>query len=191
MMEKNIVSEEIIHIKAPLDEKTVLSLRAGQLVLFDGIFYTARDASHKLLIELIEQGKPLPFDLQGQVIYYVGPTPARPGRVIGSAGPTTSSRMDSFMEPLLQRGLKGTIGKGNRSQEVIDLLKKYKAVHFSNIGGAAALIAKSIKKCEMVAFEDLGTEAIYRMEVKDFFAVVAYDTTGNDLYMEAIKRYGR
>ncbi|HHT9119177.1 MAG TPA: Fe-S-containing hydro-lyase [Candidatus Hypogeohydataceae bacterium YC41] len=185
------MSEEIIHIKAPLDEKTVLSLRAGQLVLFDGIFYTARDASHKLLIELIEQGKPLPFDLQGQVIYYVGPTPARPGRVIGSAGPTTSSRMDSFMEPLLQRGLKGTIGKGNRSQEVIDLLKKYKAVHFSNIGGAAALIAKSIKKCEMVAFEDLGTEAIYRMEVKDFFAVVAYDTTGNDLYMEAIKRYGR
>ncbi len=185
------MAEEIIHIKAPLDEKTVLGLRTGQKVLFDGVFYSARDASHKRLIELIEQGKPLPFDLQGQVIYYVGPTPARPGQVIGSAGPTTSSRMDPYMEPLLQRGLKGTIGKGNRSQEVIDLLKKYKAVHFSNIGGAAALIAKSIKKCEIIAFEDLGTEAIYRLEVKDFFAIVAYDTLGNDLYKEAIKKYGR
>ncbi len=183
--------EEILRIRAPLDEKTILTLRVGQQVVIDGIFYTARDASHKRLIELIEQGKPLPFDLQGQVIYYVGPTPARPGKVIGSAGPTTSSRMDPFMEPLYQRGLKGTIGKGNRSQEVIDLIKKYKAVHFSNIGGAAALIAKSIKKCDLVAFEDLGTEAVYRFEVKDFYAIVAYDAFGNDLYKEAIKRYSR
>lgn len=185
------MKEEIIRIKAPLDEKTVLSLRAGQQVLFSGIFYTARDASHKRLIELIEWNKPLPFDLQWQVIYYVGPTPARPSEVIGSAGPTTSSRMDPYMEPLYKRGLKGTIGKGNRSQEVIDLMKKYKAVHFSNIGGAAALIAKSIKRCDMIAFEDLGTEAIYRLEVKDFFAIVAYDTLGNDLFKEAIKMYGR
>jgi fumarate hydratase subunit beta len=183
--------EEIIHIRAPLDEKTVLGLRAGQKVLIDGIFYTARDASHKRLVELMEQDKPLPFDLIGSVIYYVGPTPARPGQVIGSAGPTTSSRMDPYMEPLYKRGLKGTIGKGERSQEVIDLMKKYKAVHFSNIGGAAALIAKSIKKCDLIAFEDLGTEAICRLEVKDFFAIVAYDTQGNDLYKEAIKRYGR
>ncbi|MFN3467493.1 MAG: Fe-S-containing hydro-lyase [Candidatus Brocadiales bacterium] len=190
-MRKNPMPEEIIHISAPLDERTVLSLRAGQKVLFDGVFYTSRDASHKRLVELIEQGKPLPINLEGQVIYYVGPTPARPGRVIGSAGPTTSSRMDPYMEPLYKRGLKGTIGKGERSQEVIDLIKKYKAVHFSNIGGAAALIARSIRKCDMIAFEDLGAEAIYRLEVKDFFAIVAYDTQGNDMYKEAIKRWGK
>ncbi|MFQ5861898.1 MAG: Fe-S-containing hydro-lyase [Candidatus Brocadiales bacterium] len=183
--------DEIINIKAPLDEATVLSLRAGQRVLITGTLYTARDAAHKRIVELIKKGEPLPFDLKGQIIYYVGPTPAKPGQVVGSAGPTTSSRMDSYMETLYKMGLKGTIGKGNRSQEVIDLIKKYKAVHLSNIGGAGALIAKTIKKCEKIAFEDLGTEAIHRMEVEDFSCIVAYDSKGNDLYKEAIKKYGR
>lgn len=182
---------DVVKIKPPLDEKTVLSLRAGQRVLITGTIYTARDAAHKRMMELIKKNEPLPFDLKGQIIYYVGPTPAKPGQVVGSAGPTTSSRMDSYMETLYKLGLKGTIGKGNRSQEVIALIKRYKAVHFSNIGGAGALIAKTIRKCEMIAFEDLGTEAIHRMEVENFSAIVAYDSEGNDLYKEAIKKYGK
>lgn len=182
---------EFIRIRTPMDEKTVLSLRTGQKVFISGVLYSGRDATHKRMIELIQKGEPLPFDLKGQIIYYLGPTPARPGQVIGSAGPTTSSRMDPYMLPLYERGLKGTIGKGNRSQEVIDLIKKYKAVHFSNIGGAAALIAKSIRKCDMIAFKDLGTEAVYRLEVEDFYCIVAYDSEGNDLYKEAMAKYGR
>jgi len=182
---------DVVKIRPPLDEKTVRSLKAGQRVLITGTIYTARDAAHKRMMELIKKNEPLPFDLKGQIIYYVGPTPAKPGQVVGSAGPTTSSRMDSYMETLYKLGLKGTIGKGNRSQEVIDLVRKYKAVHFSNIGGAGALIAKTIRKCEMIAFEDLGTEAIHRMEVENFSAIVAYDSEGNDLYKEAIKQYGR
>ncbi|OHB89028.1 MAG: fumarate hydratase [Planctomycetes bacterium RIFCSPHIGHO2_02_FULL_50_42] len=182
---------DVVKIRPPLDEKTVRSLKAGQRVLITGTIYTARDAAHKRMMELIKKNEPLPFDLKGQIIYYVGPTPAKPGQVVGSAGPTTSSRMDSYMETLYKLGLKGTIGKGNRSQEVIDLIRKYKAVHFSNIGGAGALIAKTIRKCEMIAFEDLGTEAIHRMEVENFSAIVAYDSEGNDLYKEAIKQYGR
>lgn len=183
--------EKIIRIRAPMDEATVRGLRAGQRVLINGVLYTGRDATHKRMIELIQRGEPLPFDLKDQIIYYVGPTPTRPGHVIGSAGPTTSSRMDPYMEPLYKMGLKGTIGKGNRSEEVIELIKRYKAVHFSNIGGAAALIAKTIKKAEPVAFLDLGTEAIYRLEVEDFSAIVAYDSEGNDLYKEAMERYSR
>ncbi len=182
---------DIIKIKPPLDEATVLSLRAGQRVLITGTLYTARDAAHKRIMELIEKNEPLPFDLKGQIIYYVGPSPAKPGQVVGSAGPTTSSRMDPYMETLYKLGLKGTIGKGNRSHEVIDLIKRYKAVHFSNIGGAGALIAKTIKGCETIAFEDLGTEAIHRMDVEDFSCIVAYDPEGNDLYKEAVKQYGR
>lgn len=185
------MSDRIIRIKTPLDKATVRGLRVGQRVLITGTLYTARDAAHKRMMELIKNGEPLPFDIEGQIIYYVGPTPAKPGQVVGSAGPTTSSRMDSYMETLYKMGLKGTIGKGNRSQEVIDLIKKYKAVHFSNIGGAGALIAKTIKRCEKIAFEDLGTEAIHRMEVEDFSCIVAYDSEGNDLYKEAIKKYGR
>lgn len=185
------MSNEIIEVKPPLDEAAVLSLRAGQRVLITGTIYTARDAAHKRMMELIKKNEPPPFDLKGQIIYYVGPTPAKPGQVVGSAGPTTSSRMDSYMETLYKLGLKGTIGKGNRSQEVIDLIKRYKAVHFSNIGGAGALIAKTIKKCEKIAFEDLGTEAIHRMEVENFSAIVAYDSEGNDLYKKAIEQYGR
>ena len=182
---------DVVKIRPPLDEKTVRSLKACQRVLITGTIYTARDAAHKRMMELIKKNEPLPFDLKGQIIYYVGPTPAKPGQVVGSAGPTTSSRMDSYMETLYKLGLKGTIGKGNRSKEVIDLIRKYKAVHFSNIGGAGALIAKTIRKCEMIAFEDLGTEAIHRMEVENFSAIVAYDSEGNDLYKEAIKQYGR
>ena len=174
-----------------MNDVVMSSLKAGQRVLITGTIYTARDAAHKRMMELIKKNEPLPFDLKGQIIYYVGPTPAKPGQVVGSAGPTTSSRMDSYMETLYKLGLKGTIGKGNRSQEVIDLVRKYKAVHFSNIGGAGALIAKTIRKCEMIAFEDLGTEAIHRMEVENFSAIVAYDSEGNDLYKEAIKQYGR
>ncbi len=185
------MSNETVKITTPLDEATVLGLRAGQKVLITGTLYTARDAAHKRIIEFIDKNEPLPFDLKEQIIYYVGPTPAKPGEVVGSAGPTTSSRMDPYMEPLYRLGLKGTIGKGNRSQDVIDLIKKYRAVHFSNIGGAGALIAKTIKKCEVIAFEDLGTEAIHRMEVEDFSCIVAYDPEGNDVYKEAIKAYGR
>ena len=182
---------EPVKITTPLDEAAVLGLRAGQKVLITGTLYTARDAAHKRIIEFIDKNEPLPFDLKEQIIYYVGPTPAKPGEVVGSAGPTTSSRMDPYMEPLYKLGLKGTIGKGNRSQDVIDLIKKYRAVHFSNIGGAGALIAKTIKKCEVIAFEDLGTEAIHRMEVENFSCIVAYDPEGNDVYKEAIKTYGR
>ncbi len=185
------VTDEVKKITTPLDEAAVLGLRAGQKVLITGTLYTARDAAHKRIIEFIDKNEPLPFDLKEQIIYYVGPTPAKPGEVVGSAGPTTSSRMDPYMEPLYRLGLKGTIGKGNRSQDVIDLIKKYKAVHFSNIGGAGALIAKTIKKCEVIAFEDLGTEAIHRMEVEDFSCIVAYDPEGNDVYKEAVKTYGR
>ncbi|MEE9201321.1 MAG: Fe-S-containing hydro-lyase [Candidatus Brocadiales bacterium] len=185
------MADEVKKITTPLDEAAVLGLRAGQKVLITGTLYTARDAAHKRIIEFIDKNEPLPFDLKEQIIYYVGPTPAKPGEVVGSAGPTTSSRMDPYMEPLYKLGLKGTIGKGNRSQDVIDLIKKYRAVHFSNIGGAGALIAKTIKKCEVIAFEDLGTEAIHRMEVEDFSCIVAYDPEGNDVYKEAIKTYGR
>src|SRR3972149_11789756 len=160
-----------IKITPPLSDADVERLRAGDKVLITGVLYTARDAAHKRLVELLDKGEKLPFDVKGQIIYYVGPTPAKPGQVVGSAGPTTSSRMDSYMETLYKLGLKGTIGKGNRSQEVIDLVRKYKAVHFSNIGGAGALIAKTIRKCEMIAFEDLGTEAIHRMEVENFSAI--------------------
>ncbi len=185
------MTNDVVKITTPLDEATIRGLRAGQRVAINGTIYTARDAAHKRMMELIKRNEPLPFDIEGQIIYYVGPTPAKPGQVVGSAGPTTSYRMDSYMETLYKLGLKGTIGKGNRSQEVLNLIKKYKAVHFSNIGGAGALIAKSIKTCKVIAFEDLGTEAIHRMEVEDFSCIVAYDPEGNDIYKEAIEKYGR
>jgi fumarate hydratase subunit beta len=178
-----------ISITTPLSEKDLESLRIGDKVLLNGVIFTGRDAAHKRLFDLIQQGKELPIDVRGQVIYYVGPAPAKPGQAIGSAGPTTSYRMDAFSPKLMELGLKGMIGKGNRSKEVIGAMKKYKAVYFGATGGAGALIAKSIKKAEIVAYEDLGPEAIRRLEVEDFPVVVINDTKGNDLYEEGAKKY--
>lgn len=172
-------------LKLPLSDIDISSLKAGEQVLLSGIIYTARDAAHKKMAEALERRKPLPIDIKGQVIYYVGPTPAKPGQVIGSAGPTTSSRMDAYAPRLLEEGLKGMIGKGKRSQEVVDAIKKYKAVYFAAAGGAGALLSKRIKRAEVVAYEDLGPEAIYRLEVEDFPAIVVNDIFGNDLYEEA------
>ncbi len=178
-----------IKLTTPFDEKTVLSLKAGDRVQISGTVYTARDAAHKRMIETLEQGGDLPFDLNGQVIYYVGPTPAKPGQVIGSAGPTTSGRMDKYTPRLLELGLKGMIGKGYRDQEVIDSIVENKAVYFGAIGGSAALISKSIKQVEIIAYEDLGTEAIRRLVIEDFPAVVVNDCEGNDLYRAGAEKY--
>ncbi|MBU0951873.1 MAG: Fe-S-containing hydro-lyase [Elusimicrobia bacterium] len=169
-------------ITTPLTYKTIRSLKAGELVSITGIIYTARDAAHKKLDEIIFKGMPLPFELKGSVIYYVGPAPAKPGRPIGSAGPTTSSRMDPLTPVLLENGLKGMIGKGRRSKEVIDSIKKNKAVYFAATGGAGALLAKKIKECDLIAFFELGTEAIYKLKVKDFPVIVINDMYGRDLY---------
>ena len=171
-------------MQPPLSAKTVRELRAGDEVLISGVVYTARDVAHKRLCELIEAGRKLPFPLEGAIIYFVGPTPARPGRAIGAAGPTTSSRMDSFSPKLIARGLKAMIGKGYRSSEVRDALKKYTAVHLSTIGGAGALLSKHIVAAEVIAYEDLGTEAIQKLEVIDFPAIVAYDCYGDTVYKE-------
>lgn len=182
----------ILKITTPLSDEIITQLRAGDKVLIQGVLYAARDAAHKRMMELIDKGEELPIDLQGQVIYYVGPTPAKPGQIIGSAGPTTSSRMDPYTLKLLaEKGLKGTIGKGWRSQEVKEAMKTYKAVYFGAIGGAGALIARSIKKSELVAYEDLGPEAIRRLEVEDFPAIVINDVYGGDLYEEGIQQYAK
>ena len=175
----------IIKLKTPLTDEVVRGLKAGDEVEISGIVYSARDAAHKRLCELIDRGEKLPIELFGQVIYFVGPTPAGPGRVIGSAGPTTSSRMDAFSPKLVERGLKGMIGKGYRGDEVREALKKYCAVHFAAIGGAGALLSEHIVSSEVVAYEELGTEAIGRLEFKDFPAIVAYDAHGGDVYEEA------
>jgi fumarate hydratase subunit beta len=173
----------------PLTDADVEGLKAGDRVLITGVLFTARDAAHKRLIELIESGRELPFDPRGQLIYYVGPTPAKPGRAIGSAGPTTSGRMDVYTPSLLELGVKGTIGKGQRSAEVLDSMKRHKAVYLAAVGGAAALIAKSIKKAEVIAYEDLGAEAIRRLEVEDFPAIVANDSSGGDLFKTGVEKY--
>jgi fumarate hydratase subunit beta len=172
-------------LTAPLGEEKIVNLKTGEQILLSGILYTARDAAHKRMVEALDKGEPLPFDIKGQVIYYVGPTPAKPGQVIGSAGPTTSSRMDAYTPRLLEAGLKGMIGKGKRSQGVVEAIKKYKAFYLAAAGGAGALLSKRIKKAEVVAYEDLGPEAIYRLEVEDFPVVVVNDIYGNDLYEEA------
>ncbi|WP_031514603.1 Fe-S-containing hydro-lyase [Desulfofalx alkaliphila] len=179
----------IIKISPPLTEDMVLNLRIGQQVLISGKIYTGRDAAHKRLVELIEKGEPLPVDFTGQIIYYVGPSPAKPGQVIGAAGPTTAGRMDTYTPKILEQGLKGMIGKGKRSQEVIESMKINKAVYFAAIGGAAALISKCIKKAEVVAYPELGPEAIYQLEVEDFPAIVVNDAYGGDLYTEGTKQY--
>lgn len=178
-----------IKINTPLTEDIVTKLKAGDKVLISGTIYTARDAAHKRLVDLIEAGNELPFDLKNQIIYYVGPTPPKPGKVIGSAGPTTSTRMDAYTPILLKYGLKGMIGKGLRSQQVKDAICEYKSIYFAAIGGAAAVISNSIVKAELVAFEDLGTEAIRKLTVKDFPAVVINDYHGGDLYLDGRKKY--
>jgi fumarate hydratase subunit beta len=179
----------IVKITTPASEKDVSKLRIGDKVLISGEIYTARDAAHKRLLEDIDSGKPVPFDLKGCAIYYVGPSPAKPGQAIGSCGPTTSGRMDPYTGRILQLGAKILIGKGNRSPAVIDALKKYKAVYLGATGGAAALLAKCVRKAEVVAYPDLGAESIQRLTVVDFPATVINDVTGADLYIEGIIRY--
>lgn len=171
-----------IRITTPLTEDKIKNLKAGDSVLLSGTIYSARDAAHKRLIELINEGKELPFNINGEIIYYVGPSPAKSGQVIGSAGPTTSYRMDAYTPTLLNLGLKGMIGKGIRSEEVIESIKKNKSIYFGAIGGAAALIGKSVTKSKIIAYEDLGAEAIRKMEVKDLPLVVVIDIEGNNLY---------
>jgi len=176
-------------IKLPLTDETVAKLRAGDDVRLTGVIYTARDAAHRRMVEALEKGESLPFDIGGQVIYYVGPTPAKPGQVIGSAGPTTSMRLDRFTPPLLAAGLKGIIGKGGRGLAVRDALKQHKGVYFIAVGGAGALLARQIKKVDIVAYEDLGTEAVRRLEVEDFPVIVCNDIYGGDLLEEGKSRY--
>jgi len=176
-------------VNLPLTEETLPELRAGDNVLLSGVLYVARDAAHKRMIEALEQGKPLPFDIRGQTIYYMGPAPAKPGQVIGSAGPTTSGRLDSYSPRLIAEGLKGMIGKGVRSQEVKDAMKKYRAIYLAAIGGTGALISKSITKSEIIAYDELGAEAIRRLEVENFPATVINDIYGGDLYEEGKARY--
>ena len=179
----------MIKLTTPITEKTARSLRAGDIVLITGTIYTGRDAAHKRLCELLAKGDKLPIDVKNSVIYYVGPTPAKPGRAIGSAGPTSSYRMDPYAEPLLKQGLRVMVGKGSRGKEFKELLKKYGGVYLSAIGGAAASISETIKKCEVVTYEDLGAEAIHRLEVEDFYAIVTYDSEGNDLFEQGIEKY--
>ncbi|GIM29932.1 hydro-lyase, Fe-S type, tartrate/fumarate subfamily, beta region [Clostridium polyendosporum] len=176
-------------ITTPLTEEKVKDLKAGDTVLITGIIYTARDAAHKRLTELLHKEEELPIDVKDQVIYYVGPTPPKPGMEIGSAGPTTSYRMDSYAPDLMDIGLRGMIGKGSRSKEVLDAIIRNKAVYFGAIGGAGALIAKSVKKSELVAYEDLGAEAIRKLYVEDLPVVVIIDSEGNNLYEIGQKNY--
>ena len=168
-------------IRLPLTEETIAGLRAGDHVRLTGVIYTARDAAHKRMIEALDRGEPLPIDIKGAVIYYVGPTPERPGRVIGAAGPTTSMRLNPYTPRLMEQGLKATIGKGGRSDEVKEALKKYRGVYFIAVGGTGALLSKRIRKADVVAYEDLGTEAIRRLEVENFPVIVANDMYGDDL----------
>lgn len=179
----------MIRIRTPFTNESLKQLKAGDSVLLSGYIYTARDAAHKRLIELLEQGKPLPFDLKGQAIYYVGPSPARPGQPIGSAGPTTSYRMDAYTPQLLEKGLKGMIGKGKRSGDVIEAMKKNGAVYFAAIGGAAALNARRVKSSELIAYEDLGAESINRLLVEDLPLVVVIDSNGDNYYETGRREY--
>jgi fumarate hydratase subunit beta len=178
-------------ISPPLSDEVIESLHAGDRLLVTGTIYAARDAAHKRLVELVDKGEPLPIDLKGQIIYFVGPTPAPPGHVIGSAGPTTSGRMDAYSPRLLDLGLKGMIGKGLRSEAVREALKRNKAVYLAATGGAGALLAQRIVAAEIVAYEELGAEAIRKLEVEDFPVVVVNDMYGGDLYAEGRARYER
>ena len=171
-----------ISIKTPLNREDVRKLKAGDSCLISGVIYTARDAAHKRLCELVAEGKELPLDVKDSIIYFVGPTPAKPGQAIGSAGPTTSYRMDAYSPILIKEGQTGMIGKGKRGPEVIEAMKEHGAVYFGAIGGCGALLSKCIKKAEIIAYEDLGAEAIRRLEVEDFPVIVIIDSEGNNLY---------
>ncbi len=179
------------HVNVPLDDETAASLRAGDYVYLTGTIYTARDAAHKRMQEALEKGERLPLDMKNNVIYYMGPSPARTGRPIGSAGPTTASRMDKYAPRLLELGLKGMIGKGKRSREVKEAIAKNGAVYFAAVGGAGALLSRSIVSSQVIAYEDLGTEAVRRLEVRDFPVIVVMDAEGNDLYETAVRDYCR
>ncbi len=183
------ISDLEVRLTMQATEEDVLQLKIGDHVLVSGVIYTARDAAHNRLIAALNAGEKLPIDIEGQLIYYVGPTPARPGKVSGAFGPTTSMRMDPFTPPLLKAGLKVCMGKGNRGPEVQAALKKYKAVYLMAVGGASAMLSQFIKKVEVVAYEDLGTESIKRVEVEDFPAVVMDDCEGRDLLMEGRKQW--
>ena len=178
-------------ITTPLSTEFVESLKIGDRLLISGIIYTGRDAAHKRLVDALDAGEDLPFEVQGQIIYYVGPTPARPGAVIGSAGPTTSYRMDAFAPRLIEQGLKGMVGKGARNDAVKEAMLKHKAVYLAAVGGAGALIAKTIKEARVIAYEDLGPEAVRELTVEDFPVVVINDAHGGDLYVEGVKQYGK
>ena len=177
------------HIQAPLLEEEIRDLKAGDYVYLTGTLYTARDAAHKRMKQALDQGEKLPFDLQGQVIYYMGPSPAREGGPIGSAGPTTASRMDKYAPELLDLGLKGMVGKGKRTREVLDAVVRNKAVYFAAVGGAGALLSKCILKSEVIAYEDLGTEAVRKLYVENFPVIVVADRFGNNLYETAAEKY--
>lgn len=190
-MSVTTAADGIKDVTTPLSDADVESLRAGDRVRLTGVIYTARDAAHGRLLPLIEQGTPLPIDVKGAIIYYTGPTPAQPGDVVGAIGPTTASRMDKFTPALLKLGVKGTMGKGYRGQAVKDALKEHRGVYLGAIGGAGAVLSRHIKKLEIVAYEDLGTEAIRRLEVDGFPAIVLNDCHGGDLYQDGQKQYAR
>lgn len=177
------------YIKTPITENDISELKAGDYVYITGTIYTARDAAHKRMYEAIERGEELPFDVNGEIIYYLGPTPAREGQVIGSAGPTTSTRMDKYTSVLLEHGLKGMIGKGKRKEEVIESMKKNGAVYFAAVGGAGALLSKCIKESEIIAYEDLGTEAIRKLRVENLPVILVIDSKGRNMYEEGPENY--
>ena len=178
-----------VRVKAPLSREDARNLKAGDSCLISGVIYTARDAAHKRLCDLVAAGKPLPMDMKDAIIYFVGPTPAKPGQAIGSAGPTTSYRMDAYSPTLIAQGQTGMIGKGKRGPEVVAAMKEFGAVYFGAIGGCGALLSKCIKKAEIVAYEDLGAEAIRRLEVEDLPVIVIIDSYGNNLYESGRKAY--
>jgi len=180
-----------IDISSPIDAEIIKKLTVGTQVLISGVIYTARDMAHRRLIQALDKGEKLPFNLDGQTLYYVGPSPAPPGKVIGSAGPTTSSRMDSYTPRLLAAGVRAMIGKGSRSPEVRQAIQKHKAVYFATIGGAGALLARAIKQAEVIAYEDIGAGAIFRLEVEGFPAIVANDIYGGDLFEQGKREYQR
>lgn len=183
------MSDKVLHITSPLESRVAEKLKAGDQVLITGVVYTARDAAHKRIVEALDNGERPPFDLAGQTVYYMGPSPAAPGQVIGSAGPTTSGRMDAYTPRMLEAGIRAMIGKGKRTQAVKDAVKHHKSVYLAAIGGAGALISRSIKKAEVVAYDDLGAEAVRRLEVVDFPAIVINDASGGDLYEEGKAKY--
>ena len=182
---------DYIKLTPPLTDDVVDKLKAGDRVLINGVMYTGRDAAHKKMVDLIQKGEKMPFDPKGAIIYFVGPAPAKPGQVMNSAGPTTSGRMNKFSPIVIGAGLKGMVGKGEMGAEVVEAMKKHKAVYMVATGGAGALIADRIVKAEVVAWEELGPEAVRRLEVKDFPAIVAQDCHGGNIYVEGVKKYAR